>query len=52
MMHMYTTVHVKTRTGHVIDKLSRGDIFVANFIPPVNGASLASYVCVKILTSV
>ena len=31
-------------------KLSRGEICVANFIPPANGASLGSYFFVKNLT--
>ena len=32
-------------------KLSRGEICVANLIPPANGASLGSYFCVKNLDS-
>ena len=34
------------------NRLGRGEICVANFIPPVNGTSLVSYFCVKNLASV
>ena len=42
-----------TRTKAAINeyKLSRGEICVANLIPPANGASLGSDFCVKNLTS-
>ena len=33
-------VHVEN-----VSKLSKGEICVANFIPPVNGASLGSFFC-------
>ena len=34
-----------------LDQLSKGEICVANFILPANGASPGSYFCVKNLTS-
>ena len=32
----------------MLNKLSRGEICLTNFIPPANGASLGSYFCVQL----
>ena len=42
---------VKPPRPKIIYKLGKGEICVANFIPPANSANLGSYFCVKNLTS-